>query len=94
MYHEKQGQFALVSIASPTSDDAAKFFKESGYDWTFGQGLTQLTPDGKGEPGPTDIYKVEGVPKTIFIDRMGNIVDTVDGGMEKAEFEAKLARIL
>lgn len=83
----------LLSIAHPTSNDAAGWVKQNPYSWTFGQGYAQ-SPDGKAAVDPAELYKVEGVPTTVFIDRKGNVVDTVVGGMEKDAFEEKLAQIL
>ena len=91
--NEHKGQFVLVSIAHPTSNDAEGWVKQNPYSWTFGQGYSQ-SPDGKVPPDPSELYKVEGVPMTVFIDRKGNVADTVVGGMEKADFEEHLAKIL
>jgi len=37
---------------------------------------------------------VQAYPTTYFIDRKGNIVDKVEGGMEKTDFEQRLNKIL
>jgi hypothetical protein len=88
---EHKGEFVLVSIADPSSNDPAAWVKQNPYPWTFGTG--DAPAGGKAGAGPSELYKVEGVPHTFFIDRKGNIVDEA-GAMDKAAFAEKLAKIL
>jgi thiol-disulfide isomerase/thioredoxin len=85
VYSERPGQFELVVINVPMGrENPQAFFEKNGY--TF----TGVLDDGKA----AEAYGVGGIPHTVFIDRRGNKVDEVVGGMDKAEFEAKLASIL
>ncbi len=82
VYHSKRGQFELVAIDAG-SNDGPGFVRQHGYDFVF----------GKSADAPR-LYKVEGIPVTVFISRSGEVVDQVVGGMEKADFESSLAKIL
>jgi thiol-disulfide isomerase/thioredoxin len=83
VYSARAGQFQLIGIAADSSKDAEGFVKQNGYDWTFCKSKEAY-----------ELYQVQGIPTTLFVDSSGRIVDKVVGGMEKAEFEAKLAEIL
>jgi thiol-disulfide isomerase/thioredoxin len=83
VYTERKGAFQLVGIAADSSKDAEGFVKQNGYNWTFCKSKEAY-----------DLYQVQGIPTTLFVNSSGRIVDKVVGGMEKAEFEAKLAKIL
>jgi thiol-disulfide isomerase/thioredoxin len=83
VYKAKGSQFQLVGIASDDSEDPEGFVKKNGYNWTFGRSPEAFT-----------LYKIDAIPMTLFIDSKGNIVDKTVGGMQKAEFEEKLAKII
>jgi thiol-disulfide isomerase/thioredoxin len=83
VYTERAGQFQLLGIAAESSKDAAGFVKQNGYTWTFGKSADAFAA-----------YQVRGIPTTLFVDRSGRVVDQHVGGMDRATFEAKLARIL
>jgi thiol-disulfide isomerase/thioredoxin len=83
VYHERNKSFAFVGIAANNSQDAAGWAQKNGYDWILGQSADAF-----------DLYKIEGIPMTVFIDRQGNEVERAVGAMSKADFEAKLAQIL
>jgi peroxiredoxin len=85
VYSERPGQFVLLAVAVSSSGDPAPVAKEEGF--TF-----DVAWD-KGGAG-ADLYGVRGIPMSLFIDRDGRIVDKVIGGMDKATFEASLAKIL
>jgi hypothetical protein len=72
-----------VAITAPNSAAPEAFAKDNGYTFTFGKA-----------PEAFELYKIEGIPVTVFIDRQGNVSEKVVGGMGKADFEAKLAKIL
>ena len=55
----------------------------NGFSWTFGSSDDAM-----------QLYGVKALPTTVFIDKSGNIVETVVGGMDHATFEGKLAPLL
>jgi thioredoxin-related protein len=85
-FKEVQAQFGqqvtFVNI-SDSSDDPQKVVTEGGYGWTFG--------DSAEAP---KAYNVQGYPTTVFINREGNVVDTVLGGMGKDQLVAKVQGLL
>jgi thiol-disulfide isomerase/thioredoxin len=83
VYQARHGQFEMVGIAMTNSNDAEGFVKKNGYNWTFGK-----------SDEACKLYKIEGIPVTVFIARNGTVMDQVVGNMDKATFEAKLAKIL
>jgi thiol-disulfide isomerase/thioredoxin len=83
VYKAKGSQFQLVGIASDDSKDAEGFVKQNGYSWTFGKSAEAYR-----------LYQIDAIPLTLFIDRKGNLIDKSVGGMQKAEFEEKLAKII
>ena len=83
VYTERGGQFEMLGIAADSSKDAEGFVKQNGYTWTFGR-----SPEGFAA------YQVRGIPTTLFVNSQGFVVDQVVGGMDRATFEAKLAKIL
>jgi len=84
VYAERRGQFVLLAVAVQSAEDPVGFAKQNGYDLEF----------AKDTGGGAKLYGVQGIPTTFFISRRGRIVSKVVGGMDKAEFEANLARIL
>jgi thiol-disulfide isomerase/thioredoxin len=84
VYGRHAGQFELVSIAAPSSRDAAGFVAANGYGWVFGMGDETTLMQ----------YEVAAIPDTLFIDARGRIVKRHLGGMSAEEFEAALAEIL
>jgi thiol-disulfide isomerase/thioredoxin len=83
VYKAKKGQFVLISVATPDSNDPVAFVKQNGYDWIFAN-------DSDGAKR----YGASSIPLTLFISRMGDIVEKQLGSMDKATFESKLAKIL
>ncbi len=83
VYKSKPGQFVLISVATSDSNDPVGFVKQNGYSWVFAN-------DSDGAKR----YGVSAIPLTLFISRMGDIVEKQEGSMDKATFEAKLAKIL
>jgi thioredoxin-related protein len=83
VYNKNYGRFALLSISDSSSTDPLGYVTQNDLTWSFG---------ASDEAG--NLYKVQGYPTTVFIDKSGNIVETQLGGMEQADFEAKLAKIL
>lgn len=83
VYTERAGQFAMLGIAAESSRDAEGFVKQHGYSWTFGK-----------SPEAFEAYQVRGIPTTLFVNRRGLVVDQQVGGMDRATFEAKLAKIV
>lgn len=75
----------MLAVSAPNSKDAPGFVAEHGYTFDFG---IDTTGDALQQ------YGVRGIPHTLFIDRHGRIVDQKIGGMERAEFEERLAKIL
>lgn len=71
-------------MAVDNEADPKGFVQKNGYNWTFASSPVDVY----------SVYKLQGVPTTLFIDRTGKLVETVVGGMEKADFEARLAKIL
>ncbi len=82
-WQAKGGQFNLVAIAVSSAKDPRGYVAEQGYTMPF-------AVDGNG----ASTYSVTGIPVTLFIDRDGNVVEQVVGGMDKATFETNLAKIL
>jgi thiol-disulfide isomerase/thioredoxin len=83
VYSERAGQFEMLGIAAESSKDAAGFVKQHGYTWQFAKSAEAFAA-----------YEVRGIPMTLFVNRDGYVVDKVVGGMDRATFEAKLAKIL
>lgn len=83
VYNEKQGQFALISVAVDDNQDPIKYVADNKYNWIFAHDT-----DGAKR------YSVQGIPHTLFISRTGDIVDQQTGSMDRATFESKLAKIL
>jgi thiol-disulfide isomerase/thioredoxin len=83
VYNEHHGEFEILGIAAESSKDAEGFVKQNGYTWTFGRAA-----------GGFDAYQVRGIPTTLFVNSDGYVIDQVVGGMDRATFEAKLAKIL
>jgi thiol-disulfide isomerase/thioredoxin len=79
-----RGQFTLLSLAVASSMDPDGFVAANGYDWSF----------GRDTENAAQVYGVQGIPLTLFIDRNGRIVDQHLGGIDAATFEASLAKIL
>ena len=82
-YDAHKGQFELLAVATPTSDDPVGFWQRSGY--TF-----PMVHDKDGGAK----FGVQPIPHTFFIDAQGKLVDEQVGMMDAATFEAKLAGIL
>jgi hypothetical protein len=83
--NERPGQFVLLAVSVSSATDPEGFVKEHGYTFTFAKDNGNVA---------ADLYGVRGIPLTLFINRQGQIVDKVVGGMDKAQFEEKLAKIL
>lgn len=83
VYKEKQGQFVMISVATEGSTDPVGYVKQNGFSWIFANDT-----DGAKR------YNVQAIPLTLFISRTGDIVEKQEGSMDKATFEAKLAKIL
>lgn len=83
VYKAKPGQFVMISVAVDNNEDPVKFVQDNGYTWTFAHDT-----DGAKR------YGVQGIPKTVFISRTGDIVDEQTGSMDRTTFESKLAKIL
>jgi len=84
VYAQRRGQFVLLAVAVQSAKDPQGFVKQNGYKLDF------ATDSGGG----ADLYGVQGIPTSLFIDRKGRVVDQVVGGMDRAEFEQHLAGIL
>jgi thiol-disulfide isomerase/thioredoxin len=85
VYTERQGQFNLLSVAVSQTGDIQGFVKSKGYNWHFGQDTTDAG---------SKLHGIQGIPATFFYNSDGKIVESVIGGMDKASFEEKLAKIL
>jgi hypothetical protein len=83
VYESKNGQFTFLGIAVDQQMDPAGHYHQNGFSFTLGY-------DDNG----AKTYGVSGIPTTLFIDRQGNLVDKVTGGMGASDFDAKLAKIL
>jgi thiol-disulfide isomerase/thioredoxin len=79
----KGTQFNLIAIAVKDAQKPREFVQQQG--WTM-----PFAIDVSG----AQTYGVTGIPMTLFIDKSGNIVEKVVGGMDKDTFEKNLARIL
>ena len=85
VYEAHAGQFEIVAInLNAGRQDPAGFWNSKGYSF----------PAALDDGSAAEMFKVGGIPHTVFYDSNGNKVDEVVGGMEKAEFEAKLQGIL
>jgi thiol-disulfide isomerase/thioredoxin len=84
VYAARKGQFVLLAVAVQSAQNPEQFVQQAGLKLDFAHDT------GNG----AELYGVQGIPTTLFIDRQGNIVDKVVGGMDKATFEEKLAAIL
>ncbi len=88
--YEKYKDDGLVIVAvSMDSDikDAKYFYKQYNLSLPFVPG---------GEPGTSigNQYQIEYIPTSIFVDRKGNVVELMIGGLEPSALEEKLAKIL
>lgn len=83
VFNERRGQFRMLGIAADSSKDAEGFVKQYGYNWTFAKSAEGFAA-----------YQVRGIPTTLFVDSNGYVIDQITGGMDRATFEAKLAKIL
>jgi len=66
------------------NSDPRALVQQAGYSWDF----ASTTDDISG------LYGISAIPLTIFIDPRGRIVDQQLGGMDRATFKEKLAKIL
>jgi thioredoxin-related protein len=84
VYDARRGRFVLLAVAVSSAKDPVGYAKEN-----------KLTLDfARDTGGGAQLYNVRGIPTTFFIDRRGRIVEKVVGGLDKAGFEEKLAKIL
>ncbi len=83
-YNDHGGAFEILSVGSPASDpNAPAFVEEKGYNWDFVYSEEALKT-----------YNISSIPYTLFINSDGKIVDEKLGGMNHAEFEEMLSKIL
>jgi thiol-disulfide isomerase/thioredoxin len=83
VWQEKGGQFDMVAIAVESAKDPQAFWAENGF-------TIPMATDVSG----AQTYQVQGIPTTLFINKDGMLVDKIVGGIDKATFEAHLAKIL
>jgi len=83
VYNKHQGQFELLSIAVDERANPRDLVKNNGYSWNFGT-----------SEAATTAYNFTAIPYTLFIDSTGKIVESQVGGMNAAEFESQLNKIL
>ena len=83
MYKEHGDEFDLYAIAVQSAKDPAGFLKENGYSFP-----------GAHDINGAEMYKVTGIPTTLFISDTGRIVEIRVGGMDEATFAEKLALIV
>ena len=72
-----------MSIAHSSSENAQGFVSSSGYNWTFGSADSAF-----------EAYSAQALPTNVFIDRSGNVVNTIKGSIDAATLEAELKKIL
>jgi hypothetical protein len=91
VYAEKGDQFTLLAVAIDEREDPGSgmvpkdFFAEQGFSYTGAYDET-----GAG----SQMYGVQAIPTTIFIDRNGDVVHEQKGMMSREDFEKYLAEIL
>lgn len=84
-YQANAGKFELISFALSSSDDPSAYIAEQKLGWTFAWDQSDAA---------ADIFKPMVVPLTVFIDKQGIVTASYNRKMEKAEFDAELAKIL
>ena len=87
VYNAHKGQFELIAISVDDNDAGRQAAQglHSQSNWSF---TYAVDVDGGGK------YMGQYIPVTAFINRQGEMVYKTDGMMEKAAFEAQLAKIL
>ena len=73
----------MIAVGVTGTRDPIGFGRRNGYHFTFAKDI-----DGVKQ------YGAKVRPHTAFIDRGGNLVEVVKGGLTKQAFEAHLAKIL
>ncbi len=84
-YDTNKGKFELISFALSSSEDPSPYIAEQKLGWTFAWDQSDAA---------ADIFKPMVVPLTVFIGKDGIISASYNRKMEKAEFDAELAKIL
>ena len=83
-YNDHAGAFEILCVGSKQSDpNAPAYVKEKGFSWDFVYSDEALKT-----------YAIKSIPYTLFINGDGKIVDEKLGGMDHAEFEKRLSKIL
>jgi hypothetical protein len=78
-----KGEFVMLNVAVDNQMDPVGYFKKGGYTWNLG-----LDVDG------SSVYKVTGIPTTLFIDRQGNLSNSIVGSPSPEEWKTELAKII
>jgi thiol-disulfide isomerase/thioredoxin len=87
VYTAKKGQFRLLSVCVDREMDPPGFVRQQGYDWEF-------VYDGEGDKAGGSVFQISAIPRTLFINKRGELVDEHTGMMDQKQFEEKLAKIL
>lgn len=87
VFTEKAGKFRMISVCVDKQMNPQEFVKAHGLTWEFAY-------DSEGELSGSKVYKITGIPRTLFIARDGTLVNDHTGSLTKAQFEAELASIL
>ena len=86
VYNKLGGEFTLLAIAADDRLNPQGVVTDNKYTWDFAFS-PQMAELGQH-------YGFTGIPTTLFIDRNGNVVDQHSGGMDAADFESRLSKIL
>jgi thiol-disulfide isomerase/thioredoxin len=83
VYTQHNGEFALLGLCVDDKLDPEGFVKDNGYTWDFGYDVNG------GEA-----YRITGIPRTLFVNRAGQVVIDISQAMSRPAFEAALDAIL
>jgi thiol-disulfide isomerase/thioredoxin len=83
VYSARPGQFDLIGVCSDDSQNPPGFVKQHGFTWDF-------VYDKTG--GQT--YQIQGIPRTLFINRKGQVVVDYVGAIPRKAFEKALDSIV
>jgi len=83
VYDTHTGEFVMLGIAVEEHPMTQTIVSENGFSWTFAYDV-----DGARK------YGLSFIPRTLFVDREGNLVKDLTGATTRAKFEEALALIL
>jgi thiol-disulfide isomerase/thioredoxin len=83
VYNAKPGRFKLLGVCTDDQEDPPGYVQRHGYNWQFVYDQTHGSA-----------YQIESIPRTLFINRKGQLVVDYSGLMPRKAFEAALAKIV